>query len=346
MWSTSVTRSVARLRPLGGLALAAVLFTACTGGGASTPPPPKAAEPTRSVASSAASTPTAVMAKPAATTVPKPQPAAAGPRVLTLGFVPGEDAEAVFKRYEPMVAYLKSALAVEIKPFAGTDYSATVEAMKAKRLDAAHFGPFSYILAAEVAGARALVMPGLPDGTPNSYQSFIIANKKSGITKLEDLKGRSFAFVDPASTSGYLIPRSLLVKSGLDPDKDMKAMFAGGHDASALAINGGKVDAGAVASSLFQRMVDQKLVEEENLVIIAKSDPIPSSPVTVRNDIDPELRERLKEAYLRAHEHLPPDVIKALVGSEKNRYIVADDALYNPLRETAKILNLDLAKIE
>jgi phosphonate transport system substrate-binding protein len=123
-------------------------------------------------------------------------------------------------------------------------------------------------------------------------------------------------------------------------------MFAGGHDAALLAINNGKVDAGAVADSYPPRMAEAGQIDPANLVTVAASEPIPSGPVVTRPDLDPELRDRFKDALLRLHTRLPPEAIKALLGSEKSRFVPAEDGDYDPLRETARILNLDLRKLE
>jgi phosphonate transport system substrate-binding protein len=264
---------------------------------------------------------------------------------LNLGMVPGEDAEVRIKRYEPMIDYLKSYLGMDVKAFIGTDYTATVEAMRAKRVDAAYYGPFSYVLAAQVAEARVFVVPGTSDGITTTYNSLIIIHSNSGITSLEELKGRTFAFVDPASTSGHLIPRALLVKAGIEPDSDMKTIFAGGHDASLLAINGKRVDAGAVSSTQHRRMIEAGVVDAANLVTLATSDPIPSSPFAARASLDASLAEQLKEAFLEAHNYMSVEVRRELIGGETNRYVAADDSLYDPIRDTARILNLDLTQV-
>jgi phosphate/phosphite/phosphonate ABC transporter binding protein len=138
------------------------------------------------------------------------------PSTLNLGMVPGEDAEVRIQRYTPMIDYLKSYLGMDVKAYVGTDYTATVEAMRAKRVDAAYFGPFSYVLAAQVADARVFVVPGSADGITSTYNSLIVTHTASGITSLDELKGRNFSFVDPASTSGHLIPRAMLLKAGID----------------------------------------------------------------------------------------------------------------------------------
>jgi phosphonate transport system substrate-binding protein len=264
---------------------------------------------------------------------------------LNLGMVPGEDAEVRIQRYGPMIDYLKSALGMDVKAYVGTDYTATVEAMRAKKLDAAYFGPFSYVLAAQVADARVFVVPGSADGITSTYNSLLVASAKSGITTVEGLVGHSFSFVDPASTSGHLIPRAMMLKAGVDPDRDLKTIFAGGHDASLLAINGGKVDAGAVSSTQHKRMIEAGIVDAANLVTLITSDPIPSSPFAVRGSVDPGLQDRLRDAFLDAHNYMSVEIRKELLGGETARYVAAEDSLYDPIRETAKILNLDLTTI-
>jgi phosphonate transport system substrate-binding protein len=268
-----------------------------------------------------------------------------GSGTLSIGMVPGEDAEVRIKRYEPMIDYLKSTLGMDVKAYVGTDYTATVEAMRAKKIDAAYFGPFSYVLATQVADARVFAVPGTSDGVTTTYNSLLVANARSGITTVEELRGHSFSFVDPASTSGHLIPRAMLLKGGIDPDHDLKTIFAGGHDASLLAINGGKVDAGAVSSTQHKRMIETGVVDANNLVTLITSDPIPSSPFAARGSLDSALADRLKEAFLDAHNYMTPELRKELIGGETNRYVAAEDSLYDPIREVSRILNLDLTQM-
>jgi phosphonate transport system substrate-binding protein len=334
-----MTARMTRRALLGSLLAAGGLVVVACGGAApaATPAPP-------STAAQAITSPTTVPVTASVQPTVAAKPMTGAP--FALGFTPGEDAEEVLKRYQPIVAYLRTAMDSEIRGFVGTDYSATIEALKARKVDAAFMGPFAYVLAAEVAGAKVIVMRGNPDGSPGTYKSLIIAGKKTGITTLADLKGRTFAFVDPASASGHLVPRATLVKNSIDPEKDMKATFAGGHDAVALAVNGGKVDAGAVADSILPRLVERKLVDEANYGIIAYSNPIPSSPFAVRADLDPALRDKLKAALLRLYQEVPAELVRALLGNEQNRYVVAEDRVFDPLRETAKVLKLDLTKMK
>ncbi|HZO29450.1 MAG TPA: phosphate/phosphite/phosphonate ABC transporter substrate-binding protein [Chloroflexota bacterium] len=267
------------------------------------------------------------------------------PTTLNLGFVPGEDAESRLKRYEPVTDYLKTVLEMEVKGWIGTDYTATVEAMRSRKVDAALYGPFSYVLAAHVADARSMVVSGYADGTPSTYNSLIVTHANSGITTVDELRGRSFSFVDPASTSGHLIPRSLLVKAGIEPDRDLKTIFAGGHDASLLAINGAKVDAGAVSSSQYQRMTETGIIDANKVVVLATSDPIPGSPWATRGSLDPTIVGRLRDAVLQMHTVMAPEVLKEFLSGGATQYVVAEDAMYDPIRDVARILNLDLTTI-
>lgn len=265
---------------------------------------------------------------------------------LRIGLIPAEDMEAIIRQFEPLTAYLRAELEVEdFEVFRATDYTAVIEAMRGGKLDLAWFGPFSYVLAHEVADARSLVMAGTADGEPATYHSLIVTTPGTGITDLEGLRGRTFSFVDPASTSGNLIPRSLLVENGIDPDADMEAIYAGGHDASMLAVLNGRVDAGAVSDVTFEQLIREEQATESDFVIIAESDPIPESPFATRADMDPGLRERIRQVMLRAHEELGEETVSAILEENGARFVDSPDELYDPLREVVETLDLDLAEL-
>jgi phosphonate transport system substrate-binding protein len=271
------------------------------------------------------------------------EPKKAEVKELKLGLIPAEDNEEMIKKFKPTMEYLSKELGVEVKPFVATDYTAVVEAMRAGHIDAAFFGPFSYILAADKANAEAFAVGVREDGK-STYKSIIITHKNSGIKSLADLKGKKFSFVDPASTSGNLIPRALFKKNGIDPDKDFaNVTYTGGHDAAELAIKNKKVDAAADNDITYGRMVAEGLIAKDENIILAESDPIPGSPIAIRKDLNPELKEKLKQAFLKMHEKAP----QALGGYGKIiRYDAATDKEYDVIRDTAKLLNLDPAKVK
>jgi phosphonate transport system substrate-binding protein len=264
-------------------------------------------------------------------------------KVLKMGLIPAEDQEEMMKRFGSTIAYLEKKLGIKVEPFMATDYSGVIEAMRSKKVDVAFFGPFSYVLAADVANAEAFAV-GVRSNGKSTYQSIIVAHKDSGIKTLNDLRGKDFVFVDPASTSGNLFPRVMLKKAGIDPEKDFKSVtYAGGHDAVELAIKNRKVPAGADNDITYEKMVKEGLISPEENIIIAKSDPIPGSPIVYRKDLPEDLKQKIKQAFLNMHNEDP----QALSGyGEIIRYDEARDSDYNIIRETAKILNLDLKKMK
>jgi phosphonate transport system substrate-binding protein len=265
---------------------------------------------------------------------------------LTVALIPAEDSEEMLKQFQPLTDYLESELEVEeFELIPALDYSAVIEAMRSGKVDIALFGPFSYVLAHQVANAQALVMVGDADGNPSVYYSLIMANADAGIATLADLPGHSFSFVDPASTSGHLIPRFNLVNNGIDPETDLETIFAGGHDASLLAINEGRVDAGAASEPQYNTMVEEGLIDAANFVELLRSDPIPESPWAYRGDLDPALVERIRQAFLGFHEAVDPEVIAAILDDNGARYVAVEDSLYDPLREVVTVLDLNLEEL-
>ncbi|WP_068505210.1 phosphonate ABC transporter substrate-binding protein [Paenibacillus kribbensis] len=263
------------------------------------------------------------------------------PDKLKIGVIPSEDSENVESKMEPLKKYLSKKLGMEVDIFVANDYTAVVEAMRSKQIDVAHLGPFSYLLATEKANAEAIVSKVDADTGLPTYKSVILTRKDSGIKTISDLKGKTFAFIDPASTSGNLVPRNELLKNGVDPDKDFStSLYAGGGDASALAVQNKKVDAGATSDTVYKAMVAKNLLPDVS--ILHESAPIPTSPVAVRKDLDSGLKEKIKQAYLDMDKE-SPESLKAL-GLDK--YGEITDSAYDNLREIAKILNLDLTELK
>jgi phosphonate transport system substrate-binding protein len=184
-------------------------------------------------------------------------------QTLRIGLIPTEDQLEMLRKFEPAKAYLERELDMPVETFTATDYTAVIEAMRAKKIDVAYLGPFSYVLATERANAEAIVTGGTDTGDVATYHSCIITHKDSGLKNIDNLKENAnevtFAFVDPASTSGNLIPRGYLLSIGIDPDTDLKeCMFAGGHDAVGLSVKSEKVDAGAMYDIGYRRKIRKR----------------------------------------------------------------------------------------
>lgn len=257
--------------------------------------------------------------------------------VLTVGLIPSEDSRAMIANSQVMMDQLAKALGMPVKPFVAADYNGVIEALRSKRLDVAYLGPFSYVLGTTVAGIEAFAVAETKKAGRTSYHSLIVAHKDNGIRTVADLKGRTFAFVDPSSTSGHLFPKAGLMKAGFNPDKDFgRVIFSGSHDANAVAVENRKVDAVAIADRILDAAIAKGLARREDLVVVWKSDPIPESPTVWRKDLDPVLKKRIQAAFLEVKNVPWSDQ------GELNGFHPTNDAAYNVIRDTAKTLNLDL----
>jgi phosphonate transport system substrate-binding protein len=175
----------------------------------------------------------------------------------------------------------------------------------------------------------------------SAYKSVIIARKDSGIAKPADLKGRNFAFVDPTSASGHLFPKAGLMRTGIDPDKFFgRVIFSGSHDASILAVANKKVDAAAVADRILASAIAKGQVKSDDIQVVWSSDPIPESPMVWRKDLDPAIKAKLQQALAN---------VKDLPWGDQgvlNGFQPTNDAAYDVVRETAKVLKLDLRSMK
>ena len=265
-------------------------------------------------------------------------------KVLKMGLIPADDADEMLRNYEPIKEYLTEALGIPVEILVTSDYTAAIEAMRAKHIDMAWFGPFSYVIAANVAGAEAIVNGVKASTGSATYKSLIIVNANSGIETLEDLKGKSFAFVDPASTSGNLIPRKMLIENEIDPDNDFStSYYAGTHNAVQYAIANGKVDAGASGDNVYARMIEEGEIDPEVNIVLYESDPIPGSPIVVRSGLPEDLKQSIQDALVNMDEQ----IIHQVDGwGGIASYQKVTDSDYDVIRETAKILGMEVTNPE
>lgn len=261
------------------------------------------------------------------------------PDTIAMGLIPAEDSQEILRDYEPFVDYMSEELGVEVEPFTATDYSGVIEAMRSGEVDVAWFGPLSYVLAADQAGAEAIAVPYEAEGEEPTYKSLMITQGGNGeIEEVEDVAGKTFSFVDPSSTSGYLYPTQMLTEAGIDPDEDLaESTFAGGHDASALAVANGDVDAGAVWDGQLDSMIESGAIEEDEVEIIAESEPIPKDPIAVSEELPDEAKQEMQRVFLEAGEKLDADELGA---EDAIGYQETSDETYDPIRELADELEL------
>jgi len=177
------------------------------------------------------------------------------------------------------------------------------------------------------------------------YESYIITHQKSDIKEIEDLKGKTFAFVDPTSTGGYLIPRQDMENKGIDPYEDLKEVnFVGGHDACALAVSNQSVDAAAIVKHQYERAKDAGHIDEEEIRIIDVSDPFPGGPLAWRKELPEEVKETIQDSFVNMSEE-DFEAMEDLM-SGYLRFEAVDDSHYDAIRNAAETAELGIEDLE
>lgn len=265
--------------------------------------------------------------------------AAASAQILKVGLIPSEDSRAMLAQSKDILDALEKNMGMKVQGFVATDYNGVIEALRAKHLDIAYLGPFSYVLATTVTPVEAFVIAETAKAGRTYYHSQIITLKTSGIQTIDDLKGRNFAFVDPASTSGYAFPLAGLLKAGIEPKRDFKnVIFTGAHDANAVAVANGKVDAATIADRILDAAIAKGHIKSEQIHVVWRSAPIPESPMVWRKDLPDDLKAKIKAGFLGIKDFNWSDQGKL------NGFRETNDAAYDVVRETAKLANIDLKK--
>lgn len=254
------------------------------------------------------------------------------PKQLNFGVIPTESASNITERYGNLVAHLEKELGIPVKLQTATDYAGVIAAMQFKHIDLAYFGPKSYVEASKRANADAFVMEVLEDGSMG-YHGVIITKSDSPIKDMADAKGKIWAFTDPNSTSGTLVPTVYFVKTmKIDPEKYFsKVIFSGSHEASILAVKSGKVDLASTNDLDMARGDGKQWNSKKDFHILWISKLIPGSPMAYRKDLPDSLKKALQKAFV---DYKDPAGLKQL---KIKGYAVTTDATYDPVREQIEV---------
>jgi phosphonate transport system substrate-binding protein len=284
--------------------------------------------------------------------------AAAGPSSvpaqtrLVMAFVPSGEARTILESGNRISHLLEMATGYQFQSVVATSYAGVIEAMGANRADIGWLNTFSYVIAHQKYGVEVRLVTvrfGLP-----YYRAEIITQANSGINGLADLRGKRFAFVDPASTSGYLFPVAGLKKAGYDPQKFFgQTIFAGSHNNVVLAVYQGRVDAGSVFEDA--RGSVQKTLPDvmQKVKVVWKSDPIPNDTVSFRKGLPEDVKAKVATALLRfSQTPAGLDALKSLYEIEAladydllvTKYKVKSptlDAFFDPVRDVQRFVGLN-----
>lgn len=250
---------------------------------------------------------------------------------LHLSMIPTTDPGKIIRESQSFIEYLQNKTGAKVELSVPTNYAAVVEAVSNDRVDIAYFGGFTYVQAS----ARAGIAPLVQREEDQVFHSKFITQLASPVHSLSDLKGHSFAFGDVNSTSGHLMPAYFMRQQGVDHAVIEKAVYTGGHDATALAVANGKVDAGAMDELVYARMIKEGKLSETQVRVFYTTPPFFDYVWAARKGLDPALAEAFAKALLELDaQNSDQKPILELLNATK--YVRAKDSSYEPLRQAAK----------
>jgi phosphonate transport system substrate-binding protein len=222
-----------------------------------------------------------------------------GEQEILVGLIPEQDVFRQRAHYVVLKKYLSNRLGITVNFTTLSQYGNIVERFTAEHMDGGFFDSFTYALAHNQLGVEALVRPVNLDGA-STYQGYIFVRKDSGIRSAADMKGKRFAFVDRATTAGYVFPLAYLRENGItDPRTYLgETLFAGSHEAAIQAVLNKEADIGAAKSTIYDLLATGNQRVEKELVILTASSVLPLNCLAVRRDLDPELKNALKKLLL------------------------------------------------
>jgi phosphonate transport system substrate-binding protein len=217
-------------------------------------------------------------------------------QVFRVTAIPDESPTELARKAGPLMKYLEGKLGMKVEYTPVTDYAASVEALVNKKVDMAWFGGFTFVQAFNRSGGK--VIPLVQREEDEKFRSVFITSDPS-VKALADLKGKDVSFGSQSSTSGHLMPRSFLLQIGLNPEKDFRRVaYSGAHDATVAAVASGKVQAGALNISVWEKLLADKKVDAATVRVIFTTPPYYDYNWSVHADMPAALREKLTQAML------------------------------------------------
>ena len=224
-------------------------------------------------------------------------------QVLRVTAIPDESPTELARKFAPLGQYLESRLGMKVEWTPVTDYAAAVETLVNRKVDLAWFGGFTFVQASARSGGK--VIPLVQREEDEKFRSVFITADPA-IKSLADLKGRDLSFGSQSSTSGHLMPRHFLLAAGIEPERDLKRVaFSGAHDATIAAVASGKVQAGALNISVWDKFVADKKVDTSRVRVFFTTPPYYDYNWTVHADMPAALRDKLGAAFLALNKSTP-----------------------------------------
>ncbi|HMW55761.1 MAG: putative selenate ABC transporter substrate-binding protein [Candidatus Accumulibacter phosphatis] len=258
--------------------------------------------------------------------------------LLRVSAIPDEAPTELQRKFRPLGEYLEKETGYKVQFTPVSDYAAVVEGLAAKKIDLAWLGGFTFVQAKLRTGGEAI--PIVQRAEDEVFTSKFIVPANSPVTSLVELKGKTFAFGSPSSTSGHLMPRFYLLKDGIDPDKDFKNVaFSGAHDATVAFVASGKVEAGVLNASVMDKLLEKGDANARRVKVIATTPSYFDYNWTVRPGLDPALRQKITQAFLKL-DRADPAQRELMELQRASKFVPTTAANYDGIERAARSAGL------
>jgi phosphonate transport system substrate-binding protein len=257
---------------------------------------------------------------------------------LRVSAIPDEAPTELQRKFKPLGDYLKQETGMDVQFIPVTDYAAVVEGLATNKLDLAWLGGFTYVQAKLRTNGGAV--PIVQRAEDEKFTSRFIVPVGSSAKTLADLKGKTFAFGAPSSTSGSLMPRYFLLQAGIDPERDFKSVaFSGAHDATVAFVAAGRAEAGVLNASVMDKLVESKNANADKVRVLAVTPPYFDYNWTVRPGLDPALTKKLTDAFLKLDPSKP--AMKEIMDLQRaSKFIPTRSSNYDGIESAARSAGL------
>lgn len=271
--------------------------------------------------------------------------AQASKQELLVGLIPELNIFKQKARFKLLGEYLSKRVDVPVRFTILSRYGNIIESFDSEKMDGAFFGSFTGALAIEKLGVVPLARPVNLDGS-STYHGHLFVRRDGKIRRIEDMRGKRMAFVDRATTAGYVFPLAWLREGGVTRLEGFfsEYYFTGSHDAAIDAVLSGAADVGAAKHSVYNRVREENRKVDEKLMVIADSPTVPSNGLCVRRSLDPGLQRRLKQALLGLHEEPEGAAVLKQFGALRFIETTAED--YQPVLDMAKKAGIDMKRYD
>ncbi len=257
---------------------------------------------------------------------------------LRVTTIPEEAATEQVRKFTPLANYLEKQLGMKVHFTPVTDYPAAVESLVNKKVELVWFGGLTFVQASIRSGGKVVPLAQREEDT--KFQSVFIAKTNSGIKGLADMKGKQVSFGSQSSTSGHLMPRSILLQAKIDPEKDFKRIaYSGAHDATIASVVSGKVDAAALDITVWKKFVTENKVNTQDVDVFFTTPPFFNYNWSVHADMPADLREKIKAALLGLNP-ANPEHAEILRLNRATRYVPTTPENYKGLESAARSAGL------